>query len=397
MTERILTLNAGSSSVKFALYRHATEPELIASGQVQNLSDQAGVSATLADGQTLVDQRLALDDQPFHRFAFNTIFELIRQHLPQAELVAVGHRVVHGGLEYAAPTVIDEKVLSDLDSLTPFAPLHEPHNIEGIHAALTAFPSALQVACFDTAFHRQQSYVNDVFAVPRRYYDQGVRRYGFHGLSYDYIATELARQLPDVAAGRVVVAHLGSGASMCGMVDGVSVSTTMGFSALDGLPMGTRCGEIDPGVILYMLDHEGLSAAEISDLLYKESGLLGISGLSSDMRTLESSDSLAAKQAIDYFVYRVRRELGGLAVSLDGLDALIFTGGIGEHSARVRERICANLGWFGIHMDTAQNDDHAFEISSPQSKVRVLVIPTNEERVIARAVVALQSKQDEES
>ncbi|WP_439135318.1 acetate/propionate family kinase [Pseudomaricurvus sp.] len=390
MSERILTLNAGSSSVKFALYSHATEPALIASGQVQKLNDQAGVSATLADGQSLVDQRLALDTQPFHQCAFNTIFEQIGQHLPEAEVVAVGHRVVHGGLEYAAPTVIDEKVLSDLDSLTPFAPLHEPHNIEGIHAALAAFPGTLQVACFDTAFHRQQSYVNDVFAVPRRYYEQGVRRYGFHGLSYDYIASELARQLPDVAGGRVVVAHLGSGASMCGMRKGVSVSTTMGFSALDGLPMGTRCGEIDPGVILYMLDHEGLSAAEISDLLYKESGLLGISGISSDMRTLESSDSLEAKQAIDYFVYRVRRELGGLTVSLDGLDALVFTGGIGEHSAGIREKICAGLDWFDLMIDSEKNARNAFDISATNSQVKVLVIPTNEELVIARAVTELQ-------
>ena len=401
MSALILTLNAGSSSIKFALferYDHPVEPELRLSGQVQSLDSSTRLSAQWALEQTdrpqKVEETLELADQSFHACGFEAVFRLIDRYLPDAPITAVGHRLVHGGVHYAQPVLIDDQVLRVLDSLTPFAPLHEPHNIKGIRAALNAYPEAPQVACFDTAFHRQHSYVNDVFALPRRYYEQGVRRYGFHGLSYEYIASELAEVMPDIATGRVVVAHLGNGASMCGMIDGESVSSTMGFSALDGLPMGTRCGEIDPGVILYMLDHEGLSSERISDILYKESGLLGISGLSNDMRTLTDSNSEEARQAVDYFVFRIRHELGGLAFALGGLDALVFTGGIGENSALVRERVCSQLDWFGVEIDPSLNADHAFEISTPDSPVRVLVMPTNEELVIARAVGGMLSSSE---
>ncbi|GAB3115122.1 acetate/propionate family kinase [Aestuariicella hydrocarbonica] len=386
MPSLILTLNAGSSSVKFALFTCGPEPDLVASGKVEQLGHDAQLLARWANEQVIDDCRMTLHSGQFHAVAFDAVFDLIRRCLPDAHIVAVGHRVVHGGIDYTHPTLIDAQVLADLENLTPFAPLHEPHNIRGIRAAGMSYKAVPQIACFDTSFHRQHPFVNDVFALPRRYYEQGVRRYGFHGLSYEYIANALAQTLPEVSSGSVIVAHLGNGASMCGLKGGQSIASTMGFSALDGLPMGTRCGEIDPGVILYMLDNEGLSSGQISNILYKESGLLGISGLSNDMRTLISSNSPAARQAVDYFVYRVRCELGGLAVALGGLDALVFTGGIGEHQALVRERICAQLEWLGVIIDGSLNVKHAFDISAETSPVRVLVIPTNEELVIARAV-----------
>jgi acetate kinase len=280
---------------------------------------------------------------------------------------------------------LDEEVTGELERFSPFAPLHQPHNLAGVRAARDAFPEALQVACFDTAFHRNHPWVNDTFALPREYYEKGIRRYGFHGLSYEFIAGELARSAPHLHSGRVVVAHLGNGASMCALMGGRSVGSTMGLSALDGLPMGTRCGQIDPGVLLYLMDEEGMGADEISDLLYRRSGLLGLSGLSNDMRRLEAADAPEAAQAIDYFVFRIRRELGALSAVLGGLDALVFTGGIGENSALVRERVCTGQDWLGIELDRARNADGARVISADLSRARVLVIPTNEELVIARA------------
>jgi len=263
--------------------------------------------------------------------------------------------------------------------------LHQPHNLSGVHAARVAFPGVPQVACFDTAYHRNHPWVNDAFALPRSLYDEGVRRYGFHGLSYAYIAGKLARVAPQLAAGRVVVAHLGNGASMCAMENGQSIASTMGFSALDGLPMGTRCGQLDPGVLLYLMDQKGMSAAQISDLLYKQSGLLGISGLSNDMRTLEAAGTIEAAQAIDYFVFRCQREVGAMAAALGGIDALVFCGGIGENSRLVRARICERLGWIGIDLDPARNAANAQVISTDSARTKVLVLPTNEELVIARA------------
>jgi acetate kinase len=280
-------------------------------------------------------------------------------------------------------------VLADLQALVPLAPLHEPFNIAGILAAKEAWPHVQQVACFDTAFHRSHPFVDDVFALPRRYYDEGVRRYGFHGLSYEYIVGRLAEVAPLHAAGRVVVAHLGNGASMCAIRDGHSVASTMGFTALDGLPMGTRCGQLDPGVVLYLMQTRNMDAAAISDLLYRESGLKGLSGVSHDMRELEASDKPEAQQAIEYFVFRIRRELGGMAAVLKGIDAFVFCGGIGENAWRVRERVLEGMEWIGIELDRFANRANAQVISSERSRVRVFVIPTDEEMMIARHTVGV--------
>jgi acetate kinase len=303
---------------------------------------------------------------------------------------------VHGGTEFAQPVVVDDDVLTQLEQFEAFAPLHQPHNLSGIRAARELFQGVPQVACFDTAFHRHHPWVNDAFALPRALYDEGVRRYGFHGLSYAYVADEVQRLAPHLAAGRVVVAHLGNGASMCAIQNGRSVASTMGFSALDGLPMGTRCGQVDPGVLLYLMDQRGMSARQISDLLYKESGLLGLSGLSNDMRTLEAAGTPEAAQAIDYFVFRCQREVGALAAAMSGIDALVFCGGIGENSRLIRSRICERLGWMGIELDHAQNASNATVISSDMARTTVMVVPTNEELVIARAArSALQTAKSE--
>ena len=377
----VLTLNAGSSSLKFAVYTSDSDQPL-----VTGLVDRIGTNATLK----LKDQRgfdlpTKTDGLSTHQEALTTVLSAIEPELDGKTIDIVGHRVVHGGLWYDAPVMVTDEVLERLTTLEPFAPLHQPHNLSGIKAAKAAFPNAPQIACFDTAFHRHHPYVNDTFAIPRAYYDKGVRRYGFHGLSYDYIAGELRRIAPTIAQGRVVVAHLGNGASMCAIQDGKSVASTMGFSALDGLPMGTRCGQLDAGVVLYLMDQEGLSATDISDMLYKKSGLLGLSDLSNDMRTLEASDSLEARQAIDYFVFRIQRELGGMAAAMGGIDGLVFCGGIGENSAFIRDRVCERTAWMGIEIDYKNNDAHAQVISTEMSRTTVMVIPTNEELVIARA------------
>lgn len=377
----VLTLNAGSSSLKFAVYSSDSDHPM-----VTGLVDRIGANATLK----LKDQRgfdlpTKTDGLSTHQEALNTVLSAIEPELDGKTIDVVGHRVVHGGQWYDAPVQVTDEVIERLTTLEPFAPLHQPHNLSGIKAAKAAFPNAPQIACFDTAFHRHHPYVNDTFAIPRAYYDKGVRRYGFHGLSYDYISGELRRIAPTIAHGRVVVAHLGNGASMCAIQDGKSVASTMGFSALDGLPMGTRCGQLDAGVVLYLMDQEGLSATDISDMLYKKSGLLGLSDLSNDMRTLEASDSIEARQAIDYFVFRIQRELGGMAAAMGGIDALVFCGGIGENSAFIRDRVCERAAWMGIEIDHNKNDDHAQVISTEMSRTTVMVIPTNEELVIARA------------
>lgn len=385
----ILTLNAGSSSLKIALYQPCGV-RLIASGQADRIGD-AGAHLRLraADGATLVDTTEGLPD---HHAALNTALAALRRGLHDLDIAGVGHRVVHGGPDHAAPCRIDTQVLADLEALRPFAPLHQPHNLAGIRAAIAAFPTAIQVACFDTAFHRTHPYLSDAFALPRRYYEAGVRRYGFHGLSYQHIAEAMAVHHPTLAAGRVVVAHLGNGASMCAIHAGRSIASSMGFSALDGLPMGTRCGQIDPGVLLYLMDKEGMGAAEISDLLYRHSGLLGVSGLSNDMRVLEASDAPEAAQAIGLFVDAIRRQTGALASAMGGIDALVFTAGIGEHSARIRAEVCAGLGWMGLMFDDAANQAGAPRISTPDSRIAALVIPTDEEGVIARATAHIMAQ-----
>ncbi|OAH31482.1 acetate kinase [Methylorubrum populi] len=381
-----LTLNAGSSSLKFAVYDIARgEPEEIAIGLIERIGDRPRIKMK-AGGELFESRDLGARETDTPASTLDIVLTFLQEHLGELNVTAVGHRVVHGGPHYAVPVLVTSAMLDQLRALSSFAPLHQPHNIAGIEAALTAFPEAIQVACFDTAFHRHQPKVNDVFALPREYYDKGVRRYGFHGLSYEYIAGELKRIAPLLYDGRVVVAHLGNGASMCAMLGGRSIASTMGFTALDGLPMGTRCGQIDPGVVFYLVQQEGKTIDEVRELFYSKSGLLGLSGLSNDMRTLEAAATPEAMEAIDYFVFRIRRELGGLAAALGGIDALVFCGGIGENSRYIRERVCEGLDWIGIELDRERNKASERRINGSFSRTHVLVIPTNEEIVIARAV-----------
>jgi acetate kinase len=385
MSRHVITLNAGSSSIKFSYYE--TEPDLhpLAVGLIETKDGKRHIVVKDGDGALMQEASWGPEaNTPFHTDALQRILDWRRATYPHANVVAAGHRVVHGGIRYATPALVTEDVLDYLKSLDPLAPLHQPHNIAGILAAQQAWPDVQQVACFDTAFHRLHPFVDDTFALPRRYYDAGVRRYGFHGLSYEYITRYLKQHEPFYAEGRIVVAHLGNGASMCAIRDGVSVASTMGFTALDGLPMGTRCGQLDPGVVLYMMTHEKMSADEIQRVLYNESGLKGLSGLSNDMRELEASDTPEAAEAIEYFVFRIRRELGGLAASLKGLDALVFCGGIGEHAWHVRERVLEGMEWIGIELNRTANRASEFIISSDRSRVRVFVIPTSEEEMIVR-------------
>jgi acetate kinase len=375
----ILTLNAGSSSIKFGLYEAAPEPAEQMRGQIDRLGPEA---------RLVLDGMASAVSAPDHAAGLDAILDALGPHLAGRRIAGVGHRVVHGGPEIDGPRALTPELLRRLQALAPLAPLHQPHNLAGIRAAIAAFPDAEQVAAFDTAFHRGHPWVNDTFALPRRFYEAGIRRYGFHGLSYDYIAGKLFADFKDVAQGAVIVAHLGNGASLCAMRDGRSVGSTMGFSALDGMPMGTRCGQLDPGVILHFLA-EGMDAEEITTLLYKESGLKGLSGLSHDMRTLLGSDSKAASEAIDYYVFRLTREIGAMAAVLGGLDALVFTGGIGENSPEIRARALEPLGFLGLAVDPAANAANATGIGA--GAVPVLVLPTDEERVIARATAAALS------
>ena len=385
----ILTLNAGSSSLKFAAFAlvKGAEPSQLASGQIEGIGATAQGSVKTAAGEKndlTFDPSVRRVD---HQVAMDAILGWLRQAGYDSSVAAVGHRVVHGGLHLVEPKLIDESVIATLRGLIPLAPLHEPHNIAGILAAMKAFPSTPQVACFDTAFHRSHPFVDDTFALPRSYYDEGVRRYGFHGLSYEYITGKLRKIAPRIAREDVVIAHLGNGASMCAVHDGRAVATTMGFTALDGLSMGTRCGQLDPGVVLYLMTEKKMNADEISDLLWKNSGLKGMSGISQDMRELEASDSPAARDAIAYFVSRIRRELAGLAATVDGVEAVVFTAGIGENSWRVREAVLNGMEWMGIHLDVEANRANAQIISAKHSPTTVFIIPTNEELMIAEHTV----------
>jgi acetate kinase len=385
----ILTLNAGSSSLKFAAFRLADggEPSLLASGQIEGIGATAKGSVKTASGEMAelnFDRSHARVD---HAAAMGAILAWLRQAGYDSSVAAVGHRIVHGGPDYADPVLIDGATLTKLKALIPLAPLHQPHNVAGVEAAMKAFPSTPQVACFDTAFHRSQPFVNDTYALPRSYYDEGIRRYGFHGLSYEFITRKLRTIAPQLALKDVIIAHLGNGASMCAVHDGRAVATTMGFTALDGLAMGTRCGQIDPGVVLYLMAEKKMSADAISDLLWKDSGLKGMSGLSQDMRELEASDSQAAREAIAYFVSRIRRELAGLAATVNGVQAIVFTAGIGEHSWKVREAALKDTEWMGVHFDRQANRANAQIISAGNSPTIVFVIPTNEELMIAEHTV----------
>ncbi|MBK9445676.1 MAG: acetate/propionate family kinase [Betaproteobacteria bacterium] len=384
MSKAILTINAGSSSIKFAAYalddNVARHPFL--SGQIDGIGAAAKLVAKNADGERIADD--ALPQGIKHAEAFNALLGWLASHKQNSrQLVAVGHRVVHGGELYSQPVVVDADAVKVLEQFVVLAPLHQPHNLNGIKVLAERLPGVPQIACFDTAFHRTQPPLAQLFALPRALTAEGVKRYGFHGLSYEYIARVLPEHTSR-AEGRVLVAHLGNGASMCAMVGRKSQTSSMGFTAIDGLMMGTRTGALDPGVILYLLQAKGMDAKALEKLLYKESGLLGVSGISQDMRTLLASDKAEAAEAVDLFCYRIVREIGALAACIGGLDALVFTGGIGEHAAEVRRRVCAQLQWLGVDLDEAANEHKATRISKAGSQTEVLVIPTDEEWMIAQ-------------
>lgn len=384
MAEHILTLNAGSSSLKFALFeREGLVCNAI--GQVEGLGTDPRLTIKDGAGQRLlVDELEGPNLVTDHQGAMREVLADLARLLPGMHVVGVGHRVVHGGLDFTEPTRVTPEILARLQDLCALAPLHQPHNLAGIEAALHAFPAVPQVACFDTAFHAHRRFVDDAFAIPRALYDEGVRRYGFHGLSYEYVTGRLGEIAPFHVGARVVICHLGSGASMCATRDGHSVASTMGFTALDGLPMGTRPGQLDPGVLLHLMTTKGMDAAALTELLYKNSGLKGLSGISNDMRDLLASPDPRAKQAVDYFVFRARRELGAMAAILEGLDAVVFCGGIGENAWQIREAILIGMDWIGVEIDQDRNRAGATIITSDRSRVKAFIIPTNEEAIIAR-------------
>ena len=386
MSDAVLVLNAGSSSIKFSLFpghEQSTRQDVICDGECEGIGQRVHFAAKDGKGSILIDEHLPEGET--HEDALAYLLRWLERTYPQAELIAAGHRVVHGGSLYTEPVRIDESVIAELRRLIPLAPLHQPHHLAAIAALSKLHPSLPQIACFDTSFHHTQPEVASVCALPRNLTEEGIRRYGFHGLSYEYIASVLPDVIGTAAAdGRVVVAHLGNGASMCAMLNRKSVATTMGFTALDGLPMGQRCGNLDPGVVLYLMEEKGMTAQAISDLLYHSSGLLGVSGISSDMRTLLASPDPHAKGAVDLFVYRVYRELGSLAAALGGLDALVFTAGIGEHAAEIRRRVCEQAAWLGFEIDHGANSGSGPKITRKGGKASAWVIPTDEDLMIAR-------------
>jgi acetate kinase len=387
--DAILVVNAGSSSLKFQIFE-VTDAGLrrCIRGQIDGIGTQPRLVARRPDGEVLVDRRYA-PEVVDHLPAAIAETRAWLQTLKGFTLRAIGHRVVHGGPDYAKPIQIDHDILDTLATFQELAPLHQPNNLAPIRLAMEIDPDVPQVACFDTAFHRGHASHTDCYALPATYYEQGVRRYGFHGLSYEYIAERLADVAPDIAGGRIVVAHLGSGASMCAMKEARSVETTMGFTALDGLPMSTRPGQMDPGVVLYLIDQQGMTVAEVTDLLYRASGLKGLSGISGDMRDLLASKDPRAAFAIDHFIHRCALSAGMLAAALGGLDAFVFTAGVGEHSAPIRARISDRLAWLGAELDPAANEAGDTLISTPASRVRLYVLPTDEEQMIARHTLAL--------
>src|SRR6516164_9520429 len=379
-------INAGSSSVKFSFYEGERR---ILSGQVDGIGARPSASATGPDGAAITPPDLGAAPPSTPSEVLPAVIPWARERLGARRLAAVGHRVVHGGLRYSQPARVTPELLAELEALVPLAPLHEPHNIAPIKMAMTLNPTLPQVACFDTAFHRTAPEVDQAFALPYSFYEQGIRRYGFHGLSYEYIASVLPDQAPDIANGRVVVAHLGNGCSACAMRNRVSLATTMGFTALDGLPMGTRCGELDAGVVLHLIQQKGMSANELVDLLYRRSGMLGLSGISSDFRELLTSDDPRARFAVEVFCYRVAGHIASLAAGLGGLDGIVFTAGVGENAAPVRSAICQACSWLGLELDEAANQEHKECISASGSRVAAYVIKTDENLMIARHARAL--------
>jgi acetate kinase len=392
--EAVLVINAGSSSLKFQVFatEAANELEPLVKGQLDGIGTRPRLRAAGPDGVALIDRAYEPQDVPDLPAATLAAGDWLRE-TQRVDLIAVGHRVVHGGPEYDRPVLVDIGVLSDLERYVPLAPLHQANNLAPIRLLLARRPQLPQAACFDTAFHRGHEGPADHYAIPQHLYTEGVRRYGFHGLSYEYIAQRLRQIAPDAASGRTIVAHLGSGASMCALSAGRSVETTMGFTALDGLPMGTRPGQIDPGVVLYLISEKGMTPAAVQDLLYRECGLKGLSGISNDVRELAESTDPRAAFALDYFVYRAGLSAGMLAASLGGLDAFVFTAGIGENSPIMRARIAGKLAWLGAVLDPDANAAGKSLISRPESRVALYVIPTNEELMIARHTQALLAGQ----
>ena len=383
--EAIAVLNAGSSSLKFSVFAQRDgNLELIARGQTEGLYTAPRFDAKDGAGRVLGEESWGEGARLGHDGALDHLLAFLRAEFAEHRLVGVGHRVVHGGVEYTRPVLVDATILAALEKYVPLAPLHQPHNLAPIRALLERSPQLPQIACFDTAFHSGAPPVAQAFALPKSITDRGVRRYGFHGLSYEYIAQVLPEHDARAARGRTVVLHLGNGSSMCAIAGGNSIASTMGFTAADGLPMGTRCGNLDPGVVLYLMDELKMDARAIEKLIYQQSGLLGMSGISSDMRTLEASDAPEARAAIDVFIYRIGRELGSLAAALGGLDAIVFTAGIGENSRSLRERVCRDAAWLGVELDAAANERNGPRISTAGSRVSALAIPTNEELMIAR-------------
>jgi acetate kinase len=385
MADLIIVLNAGSSSLKFTIYSaHGEKPAPLYDGQIEGIGTEPRFKVKDGAGKVVEERKWPPGAPLDHEGAIDALFAWGRGVLSSSDrIVAVGHRVVHGGLEYTKPIIVNDHILGDLEKFVPLAPLHQPHNLAAIRIVAKRNPGIPQVACFDTSFHTSIPAVGQAFALPRKYTEQGVRRYGFHGLSYEYISTVLPGFDPEAAKGRTVVAHLGNGASLCAMKELKSTACTLGFTAVEGLMMGTRCGTLDPGVLLYLMDECGMNTRDLEKLIYKESGLLGVSGISSDMRTLLESADPRAAEAVELFVYRINRELGSLAAALGGLDALVFTGGIGENAAPIRERVCRALKWLGLEFDEKANAGGGPRISREGSRVRAWVIPTDEELMIA--------------
>ena len=393
--DTVLVVNAGSSSVKFQLYgtEGAGDLKRLVKGQMDGIGVRARLRASGADGKTLVDQTYSVEEVPDLPAAMLKVGAWLRE-TQKVSLVAVGHRVVHGGPDYDRPVIVDDQVLTRLERYIPLAPLHQPNNLAPIRSIRANNPELPQVACFDTAFHRGHSAVADHYAIPERFHAEGVRRYGFHGLSYEFIANRLPQVAPQIAGGRVIVAHLGSGASMCALSAGRSVESTMGFTALDGLPMGTRPGQIDPGVVLYLIAQKRMSAAAVEKLLYHDCGLKALSGISNDVRELDVSADPKAGFALDYFAYRVGLNAGMLAAALSGIDGFVFTAGIGENSPSMRARIAKKLAWLGIELDPSANAAGGPLISGSDSRVAVYVVPTDEELMIARHTLACLAGRD---
>ena len=386
----IAVLNAGSSSIKLAVYSNAPTPELLLKGRFEGIGAMPKALIFAADGRLQSEQQTG---PVGHDEATQILVGMANRALGNAEFSAIGHRVVHGGPHNAAPAMVDDALLDDLESYVPLAPLHQPHNLAPIRLIRKLMPALPQVACFDTAFHIGQAWQEQAFALPRDLTQEGVRRYGFHGLSYDFIATRLAEIAPDLARGKVVVAHLGNGASLCAIDNGRSVASTMGFTAVDGLVMGPRCGALDAGVLSSMWARHGLDARGLEELIYKKSGLLGVSGISSDMRALRASDAPEAAQAIRLFIHRILREIGALAAVMGGIDGIVFTAGIGENDAATRTEVAAGCAWLGAEIDPAKNAARQTELSTPASRIRLMMIPTDEELNIAKSTIGLVAAQ----